>query len=173
MAEYWDVYDVHRQKQNRMIERGKPIKEGEYHLVVHCCIFNHNGEMLIQQRQSFKEGWPNYWDITVGGSALVGETSQMAMSREIREEIGYNYDFSNHRPCLTTYFEDGFDDIYLLRADVLPESLHLQQEEVQAVRYASETEILKMLKEGIFVPYEPRFIQLLFAYSTGKQIIEG
>lgn len=168
MAEYWDVYDVHRQKQNGMIQRGKPIKEGEYHLVVHCCIFNHNGEMLIQQRQSFKEGWPNYWDITVGGSALINETSQMAMSREMQEEIGYHYDFSNHRPRLTINFEDGFDDIYLLHEDVLLDSLHLQQEEVQAVKYASEKEILKMIDAGSFVPYESSFIQLLFAYSKCK-----
>ena len=165
MAEYWDVYDVHRQKQEGLLERGKALPEGAYHLVVHGCIFNSQGEMLIQQRQPFKQGWSNLWDITVGGSALAGETSQMAMSREMAEEIGFHYDFKNRRPHMTIQFEGGFDDIYLLIQDVALDSLQLQPEEVQAVGYASEAEILHMIEEGIFIPYYPSFIQMLFAMA--------
>lgn len=29
------------------------------------------------------------WDLTVGGSAISGDTSQMAAEREVYEEIGY------------------------------------------------------------------------------------
>lgn len=60
--------------------------KGTYHLVVHVCVFNQKGEMLIQQRQPFKQGWPNLWDVTMGGSALAGETSQQAAMRELKEE---------------------------------------------------------------------------------------
>ncbi|WP_406543559.1 NUDIX domain-containing protein [Clostridium ljungdahlii] len=76
--ELWDVYDSERNKTNRTMVRGRDFNEGDYHMVVHICIFNSKGEMLIQQRQPFKEGWSNMWDITVGGSAIEGETSQMA-----------------------------------------------------------------------------------------------
>ena len=165
MAEYWDVYDVHRQKQEGLLERGKALPEGAYHLVVHGCVFNSQGEMLIQQRQPFKQGWSNLWDITVGGSALAGETSQMAMSREMLEEIGFKFNFECRRPHLTINFHDGFDDIYLLIQDVSLDSLQLQPEEVQAVGYASEAQILHMIEEGIFIPYYPSFIQMLFAMA--------
>ena len=57
--EYWDLYDEHFQKIGRTHLRGEKIPKGTYHLVVHVCIFNQKGEMLIQQRQYFKEGWPN------------------------------------------------------------------------------------------------------------------
>lgn len=59
--ELWDVYDINRQPLGHTHQRGIPLPKGEYHQVVHVCLFNHAGEMLIQQRQPFKEGWPNLW----------------------------------------------------------------------------------------------------------------
>ena len=53
--------------------------------------------MLIQHRQPFKSGWSDLWDITVGGSAVSGDTSQTAAEREVLEEIGYKLDLSNIR----------------------------------------------------------------------------
>ena len=70
--ELWNLYDRDRHPTGEILERGKPVPPGRYHLVVHVVIFNSKGEMLIQQRQPFKEGWPNLWDITVGGSPLPG-----------------------------------------------------------------------------------------------------
>ena len=86
--ELWDVYDKDRVKTGETMERGSAFADGAYHLVVHVCIFNSKGEMLIQQRQPFKEGWPNLWDLTVGGSAVAGESSGEAAKRELFEEIG-------------------------------------------------------------------------------------
>ena len=57
--ELWDLYDRDRHPTGEVLERGKPVPPGRYHLVVHVVIFNSKGEMLIQQRQPFKEGWPN------------------------------------------------------------------------------------------------------------------
>ncbi|MDF2947990.1 MAG: hydrolase, partial [Bacillales bacterium] len=77
--ELWDVYEINRNKTNKTnktMVRGESFEKNNYHLVVHVCVFNSNGEMLIQQRQPFKEGWSNMWDITVGGSAIKGDTSQ-------------------------------------------------------------------------------------------------
>lgn len=51
------------------------LKDGEYHPVIHVCIFNSRNQLLVQQRHPFKEGWPNMWDVTVGGSVLQGESS--------------------------------------------------------------------------------------------------
>jgi isopentenyldiphosphate isomerase len=57
--ELWDVYDINRNKANKTMVRGEPFEIGNYHLVIHVCIFNSDNKMLIQQRQPFKEGWPN------------------------------------------------------------------------------------------------------------------
>ena len=56
--ELWDVYDIDRQKTGKLAQRvnGKSMPEGEYHLVVHICLFNAKGQLLIQQRQLDKIG---------------------------------------------------------------------------------------------------------------------
>lgn len=160
--EVWDLYDIHRIKKDKTMIRGNRVEDGDYHMVVHVCIFNSKGQMLIQQRQPFKQGWPNLWDITCGGSATKGDTSQEAAQRELFEEIGYNYDFTGHRPSLTVNFSVGFDDIYMIEADIDLETLTLQASEVQAVKWASLDEIMKMHKEHTFIPYYESFLTLLF-----------
>ncbi|WP_238600112.1 hypothetical protein [Lysinibacillus tabacifolii] len=54
--EKWDLYDKHRNKIAKQITRRDEMVSDEFHLVVHVCIFNSKGEMLIQQRQPFKKG---------------------------------------------------------------------------------------------------------------------
>ena len=112
--EQWDLYDIHRMKTGETWVRKQKMREGNLHLVVHICVFNSKGEMLIQHRQSFKEGWPNRWDFTAGGSAVAGDTSQMAAERELFEEIGLHYNFDNIRPYFTINFDYGFNDFYLI-----------------------------------------------------------
>lgn len=163
--EYWDIYDIERNKTGKEVIRGDKLKDNEYRLVVHACIFNKKGEMLIQQRQSFKDGWANMWDLTCGGSAIKGETSQMAIDREVSEELGI--EIKSVRPNLTINFANGFDDIYLIEKEVDIDNLNLQYEEVQNVKWATKEEIISMIEENVFIPYYPSLISLLF--DTRKQ----
>lgn len=166
--EIWDLYDKDRIKTGETMVRGSQFKENTYHLVVHVCIFNLEGKMLIQQRQPFKDGWPNMWDITVGGSAVSGDTSQLAAEREVYEEIGYKLSLDGVRPALTINFDKGFDDIYLIQKDIYISKLKLQYEEVQSVKWASKEEILSMIDKEIFIPYHKSLIDLLFFMRTSK-----
>lgn len=160
--ELFDLYTADRVKTGRTMVRGGQTPEGFYRLVVHVCIFNLEGKMLIQQRQPFKKGWSNLWDVTVGGSAISGDSSRSAAERETLEELGLSIDLTDIRPTMTIYWEHGFDDYYVLTQDVDLGALHLQYEEVQAVRWASLEEILQMIDDGRFIPYEKSQIELLF-----------
>lgn len=160
LAEIWDLYDKNRIPTGKTHKRGEPMKEEDYHMVVHVCIFNSKNELLIQQRQPFKEGWPNMWDLTVGGSATSGDTSQSAAEREVFEEIGLKLDLSDIRPVFTINFPDGFDDYYLIEQDVDLSKLKLQETEVQRVKWAGKEEVLKMEEEGLMIPYW--FLERLF-----------
>lgn len=160
--ELWDVYDVHRQLTGRTVARGDKMDGGDYHLVVHVCIFNSEGRMLIQQRQSCKKSFPDAWDITCGGCAIMGEDSRDAAHRELFEELGIDLDFSRLRPHMTVNFENGFDDFYLIVKDVDISALCLQPEEVQAVRWADREEIYALLDGGRFIPFFRSMIELLF-----------
>ena len=160
--EKWDLYTLDRVKTNRVITRGDDIPKNLYHLVVHVCIFNAKNQMLIQQRQTFKKGWPNMWDVTVGGSAMIGENSRQAAVREVAEELGLKIDLENTPPVITKYFSEGFDDIYILEKEIDISNLILQYEEVQAVKWAGIEEILDMIGLKKFIPYDESFIQFLF-----------
>lgn len=160
--EIWDLYDINRIPTGETMIRGEKLKENSYRLVVHVCIFNKQGKMLIQHRQPFKSGWSDMWDITVGGSAISGDTSQTAAEREVFEEIGYKLDLSNIRPSFTINFPNGFDDIYLVEREVDISTLKLQYEEVKELKWATLDEIKDMLESGEFIPYNKSFIELLF-----------
>ncbi|MCR4846815.1 MAG: NUDIX domain-containing protein [Eubacterium sp.] len=162
MAESFDLYDVNRNRTGKTLERGNKVPEGYYRLVVHVCIFGSDGRMLIQKRQPFKSGWSGMWDITAGGSALAGDTSQQAASRELKEEVGIDYDLTGIRPAMTIYFDGGFNDIYTINMDVDIDSLELQKTEVERVAWATEEEILDMLHKKEFVLYKTSFISLLY-----------
>ena len=131
--ELFDLYTAEREKTGRTMVRGEPVPEGYYRLVVHVCIFDPEGRMLIQQAE-----------------------------RETREELGLSVNLADTRPTLTIYWDRGFDDYYAVTLAVDPASLRLQYEEVQAARWASREEILQMIDDGRFIPYEKSLIDLLF-----------
>lgn len=170
--EILDLYTADRERTGKTIVRGEEeAPEGFYRLVVHICIFNEQGQLLTQQRQPFKIGWPDKWDISVGGSAVAGENSQMAAERETREELGLSFDFSKERPFMTIHWSGGFDDYYVLTKNVDLASLHLQEEEVQAARWATKEEILQMIDDDQFVPYAKGMIEMLFHFQSKRSAL--
>ena len=172
--EMWDVYDRDRRLTGRTMRRGDEMAAGDYHLVVHVCLFNATGEMLIQQRQPFKQGWSGMWDVTVGGSAVAGDSSQSAAERETLEEIGHRLDLRDIRPQLTVNFPTGFDDYYLIEAgDLDIGKLKLQYEEVKQVKWASREEIMRLIGTNEFIPYRKSLIDLLFDMRQGYGAIAG
>lgn len=149
--EMWDVYTKDRVKTGRLHRRGEKMAPGDFHLVTGVCIFNKKGEVLLQQRQPFKYGYPNMWDISACGSALAGESSSMAAERELAEEIGLQLDLSEELPFFSVYRVDAFCDFYFLQREVDTEALTLQEEEVRQVRWVSVKEMLQMQEDGVMV----------------------
>ena len=151
--EYWNIYDIDRNLTDRIHKRGVPMAEGDYHLVVHLCIFNSKGELLIQKRQPWKKGWSGLWDLTVGGSAVLGESSREAVEREAKEELGIDVNLEGHRPLMTINFKQGFDDYWIIERDISLESLTLQYDEVAEAKWVNEEELKAMVEKGEFINY--------------------
>ncbi len=161
--ELFDLYDENRLPLNRTAARGTKLNEGEFRLTVHVCIFTPDGKMLCQRRQPFKRGFPDMWDVSVGGCVVAGETTQMAAARETAEELGLSV--NPQRPVLTVHFENGFDDWFCVQREVDPASCVLQQSEVAEVATLTCEEILQRIDAGKFVPYKKDLIRLLFSLS--------
>ncbi len=165
--ERWDIYTSDRVRTGRTMLRGGKLSPGDYHLMIHVCIFSSSGNMLIQQRQPFKKGWPNLWDFSAGGCALAGENSRKAAERETLEEIGLKLDLRGISPHMTLYLDHAMNDIYLLERDVDIRTLRLQYEEVRQVRWASQEEICSMVDNETFIPYHKNLIRTLFEGRKG------
>ena len=161
-----DLYSEDRIPLGKVEERkahrsGK--SSGEYRVVVHICIFNSQGEMLLQQRSMKKEVFPGMWDVSAAGGVNAGETSRQGAEREVREELGYSLDLTGVRPSVTVNYDGGFDDFFLVvRDDLEVGQLKLQEEEVAAVRWAGLEEILLMMENGEFLPYPASFLRFVF-----------
>ena len=171
--EAFDIYDINRIRTGRTAVRGDALEDGEFRLVVHVCIFNPEGKLLIQKRQSTKNTWADLWDVSVGGGALAGETSQEAAERETLEEIGLPIHLKGVRPRMTVNFRWGFNDVYIIQKDVRLEELVLQEDEVSAVRWASEEEILRMMEQKEFIPYYRGFIKWIFEAQYPRVLFDA
>lgn len=160
--ELFDLYDENRIKTGKTMERGNPEPEGFYRMVVHICIFNDSGKMLIQRRQDNKHSWSGMWDFTVGGSAVAGDTSLTAAIRETGEEIGIQLAPHELRRVLTVQTKNVLDDIYIVNRNVDMSEVTLQAEEVAEVKWADVPEIFFMIDDGRFIPYHKALVELLF-----------
>jgi isopentenyldiphosphate isomerase len=160
--EKMDIYDENRRPTGRTLDRERGAGTGEYLTVVHLCLFDSSGRMLIQRRHHMKHAFPDLWDLSAGGGVKAGETSREAVCRETHEELGLTLELDGVRPYLTVNFEDGFDDIYVVQESPALETLRLQPDEVSAVRWATLDEASALLRSGAFVPYHESFLRLMF-----------
>lgn len=162
------LYDKNRKPLNKNVDKYANLNEGEYVIIVHACIFNSEGQMLIQKRSLNKIDQPGKWDISSGGGLMVNETVAEAASREIYEELGIKYDFSNERVYMTIHYDRGFDDYYLILMDKDINEFKIDNEEVLAIMWASKETIINMMKEDKFIKYNEGFIELLFAMFNNR-----
>lgn len=149
--ELWDVLDENRNKTGKLIERGKPMRSDEFHLVVFAFIKNLEGKILISKRAPIKT-FPNTWEVT-GGSAITGEDSFSAIVREVKEELGI--DIKGKGKILKSTVHRGerpyFADIWIFEQDVDIENVICQPEEVSQARFATKDEIYRLINEGKFM----------------------
>lgn len=86
-----------------MAQRGKPaseggLGEGEYHLVVHICVFNGRGQLLLQQRQKDKEGYPNLWDVSAAAAPWPGKTALLPLPASCARSWGLSMTLQRSAP---------------------------------------------------------------------------
>lgn len=169
--EILDIYDKYRKRTGKTYPRKEPIPSGGLRLIVHILIFNDKGELLIQQRADHKK-MGGLWDLTCGGACQAGENSFEGARRELKEELGLDFDFTSIRPILTANFDQGFDDFFLLKKNLEINELKLQKEEVGAARWASRAEVLDLLSKGEFVKYKKSYLDLLFDLNDDRDFMK-
>jgi isopentenyl-diphosphate Delta-isomerase len=62
---------------------------GILHRAFSIFVFNSRDELLLQQRSDSKPLWPGYWSNTCCSHPRLGETMEIAVSRRLKQELGF------------------------------------------------------------------------------------
>lgn len=119
------------------------------HRGVHVFVVNQAGELLLQRRAVTKRDYPGYWDASVGGQVMAGESYEQAAIRELREELGCRaesirliakYDSFSSRQrekrALFSYESEG--------------PFHVPPAEVDEVRFVPPAQVSQMMEAESF-----------------------
>lgn len=164
MAEIWDVYDIHKNKKNKLHKRGLPLDKNDYHIVIHAWVVNSNDEVILTKRHSSKKICPNMWECTEG-SIVAGESSVDGAIRELKEEIGLNFKIADAKffASFVLDFSNTIIDSYVFKRDVNINDLVLQENEVSEAKIVDERVYREMCKNGEVVE------SLMYFYDLYKK----
>lgn len=132
------------------------------HPVVHLHVFNSQGQLYLQKRPDWKDIQPGKWDTATGGHIDLGENVEMALRREVSEELGItqfefetlgHYVFESERERELVYVHRTTYDL-----PITPNS-----GELDGGRFFSPQEITDNMGKGLFTPNFESEYQRFFA----------
>jgi ADP-ribose pyrophosphatase YjhB (NUDIX family)/GNAT superfamily N-acetyltransferase len=156
--ELWDLYDNKKQLIGLTHERGVPLGEGHYHLVVEIITVNNKHQILLTKRDD-KKPFGGMWECS-GGSVIAGEDSLTGAKRELFEETGIIIT-DNMIQMMDTVINDSkhtIYDIYLAISNTNTDELVMQEGETVEAKWVTLAEIEDMEKTSIIVPNVYQFI---------------
>lgn len=165
MPELFDLYDNERRPLGRVHQRGVPLPEDLYHVVVSVWTINERDQILLTLRSPQKHLMPNLWEST-SGSVHSGEASLAAALRELREETGIVAALEEIAFLGTTRKASSFVDIFIVRKSVDLSEIVLQEEETVAVKWVTFAQLQAMESRGELafpISYQFPAFQALFA----------
>ena len=181
MHEILDIWDENGSPTNNSAPKHFIHQKGLFHPTVHIWFYNRIPAILLQKRSPNKQTFPNFWDVSVAGHVISGETILEAALREINEEIGLVIESTalelirvrkNVNKFSNGIVDCEFQHVYLCELNVDVSALKLQREELVAVRLFSFEEInrcqLKKHKAFKIVPADMQYYSFVIQCVKDK-----
>lgn len=152
--EYFDVLDENGNKTGETKLRNEVHRDGDWHKAVHIWIINDKGDILLQRRCATKDSNPNMLDISCAGHLVAGDDSLTGAIRELKEELNIEIKPSDLRLIKTikrsskytsTFINNEFDDLYILRTTKKIEDMKYQEEEISEIFFVPYKEFKNMV----------------------------
>ncbi len=144
--ELWDILDEKGNPKGYTHERGKPVADGDYHLVVEVFVTTPDKRLLLMRRHPDKP-YGDSWEIT-GGSAVAGEDSLTAVQRELSEETGVNLPKEKFTFRSVNTGNHAIYHFYHAEADITLDEIILQENETVGARLVTAEEFARLYAEG-------------------------
>lgn len=120
------------------------------HPVVHLHVFNSQGELYLQKRPDWKDIQPGKWDTSVGGHVDLGESVEMALRREVREELGIT-EFTPE-PVTHYVFESSREKELVFVHKTTYDGEICPSDELDGGRFWTIAELKENMGKGVFTP---------------------
>ena len=153
MNEKFDVLNELGEFTGKIATRDECHNNGYWHRAVYAFIIDKNSNILLQKRSKNKKLWPGKWDVTIGGHVNAGEFGREALIRECKEELGISVKDNEIKYVVGTtsiynkngYINNHYDECYLILKEINIDSLKLQKNEVEAVKFFSSDDLINRI----------------------------
>ena len=151
--ELLDVLDEYGNNKGKTIERGQPLAEGEYILIIDVWIINNSGKLLISKRAPDVRPDPDKWQPTTG-CVIASEDSITAALRETKEELGITLNPQKGKMLRRFISWPGaIIDVWLFYQEVKISAITLCPNEIVDVKWASKEVVKSLYKNNDFIRY--------------------
>lgn len=121
------------------------------HPVVHLHVFNSKGELYLQHRPEWKDIQPDKWDTATGGHVDLGESVEIALKREVCEELGIT-DFTPEFICKYVFEGKKERELVYVHKTTYDGEVKPSETELAGGRFWTKEEIASSMGKGIFTP---------------------
>ena len=171
--EYFDILDDMGNKTGKTKSRNEVHRDGDWHKAVHIWILNDEGEVLLQRRCATKDSNPNMLDISCAGHLSAGDDSLNGAIRELKEELNLDVNpkelqfiktIKRSSKYTSTFINNEFDDLYILRTKKNIDDMKFQKEEISEIFFVTYKKFREMVKnkQPDLLRHEEEF-QILFS----------
>lgn len=172
--ELLDLFDNENRPLNIQKPRDEVHANGYWHRTAHIWMYTPD-QILLQLRSKEKSGYPNKWDIAVGGHILAGTDPYEGAAREMFEEVGLIVEPSDLQFMHILKGDYGMNKefvyVYLYKFTQDISQLVLQKEEVDRMQLIAPATLRDELrsKPDHYVPHGDYWFDMIQIIETQQK----